>query len=133
MRRWLLLVLVLLLPVRAWVGDAMAGDMLQQHLASAVTHEAHAQAAAEASQHSAAHDCDEHRQAAVEPAADEASAGPAHADCATCASCQACSSVALSPAPPAAAGSSIAHPQPRAVVLAYASAEPALAFKPPRR
>ena len=143
MRRWLLLFMVLLLPLRGWVGEAMAGQMLQQHGAlisaaagdpasSAHAHaHAHASGPAHASGHDQAHDCDHAPGHA--PAPGDAS-GPAsgHADCPTCASCQVCSSVALFtlawlPTPIA-----YSHPQPEAAQPSYASAEPALAFKPPR-
>jgi hypothetical protein len=145
MRRWLLLVMVLLLPLRGWVGEAMAGQMLQQHgaLISAAAGDpvrpahasghdhapdhAHPPGHAHAGGDAQSHDCDHG------PAAGDAS-GPAsgHADCPTCASCQVCSSVALStmawlPTPIA-----YSHPQPEAAQPSYASAEPALAFKPPR-
>ena len=36
MHRWLLLIMIALLPLRGWVGDAMAGDMIEQRLAVAV-------------------------------------------------------------------------------------------------
>jgi hypothetical protein len=130
MRRWLLLVMVLLLPLRGWVGEAMAAQMLQQHVAAAESMVAtagaghqHANPAA-----SAHHDCDEH--AASAPVDD--GKAEAKADCPTCSACQVCSSVALSPysaAPPAAA---VTQPRPQTVPHAHASAEPLLAFKPPK-
>jgi hypothetical protein len=143
MRRWLLIVMVLLLPLRGWVGEAMAGQMLQQHAAivSAAAGESashvHAHARAEAPAHprgdgrAQAHDCD-HAQGHAPAASDGAQHANGHADCTTCASCQVCSSVALSsvawlPAPVA-----YSHPQPKAAQPSYASAEPALAYKPPR-
>jgi hypothetical protein len=143
MRRWLLVVMVLLLPLRGWVGDAMAGQMLQQHVAivsavvgqSAPPGQAHAHADASAPAHGGghaqAHDCD-HAQGHVPAAGDGGQHANGHADCPTCASCQVCSSVALSsvawlPAPVA-----YSHPQPQADQPSFASAEPALADKPPR-
>jgi hypothetical protein len=36
MRRWLLMVMVLLLPLRAWVGEAMAGRCSSQQQQSMV-------------------------------------------------------------------------------------------------
>jgi hypothetical protein len=129
MRYWLVLFMVLLLPLRGLVGDVMAGQMLQQHAAAAVSVQAHAghQAAAPALP---AHDCAEHHaQAQAEaPAVDAQAAG----DCPTCASCQMCSSVALSPAVDTASPRRASQPPPDTVQRAYPSAEPVLAFKPPR-
>lgn len=123
MRRWLLIFVILLLPLRGLVGEVMAGQMLQQHAAAA----AHAPAPV------AAHDCDQHRHAGT-TGAQEAAAGAAEtpADCPTCASCQVCSSVALSPFVATASGEHASQQPPRLAQHDPASAEPALAFKPPR-
>ena len=122
MRRWLLLVLVLLLPLRGWVGDAMAGQMLQQQAPVQI----HEQAAAQDMVHD--HDCDHH-------GTDEAQAQDPQrpsGDCPKCPSCQACSSVALwTPSLTLALGR-CRHSAPEAAQAACTSAEPALAFKPPR-
>ena len=133
MRRWLLLLMVLLLPLRGWVGEAMAGQMLQQHV-KAVASVAIPAPAAHAHGHGHGHDCDQPVQAVAVADApqDEAAAAPAGTDCPTCASCQACSSVALSPPVWAPAGASFSQPPPQALPLRYASADTALAFKPPR-
>jgi hypothetical protein len=123
MRRWLLIFVILLLPLRGLVGEVMAGQMLQQHVA----------ASAQAPAPAAAHDCDEHRHATTADPVEAATgaAGPSP-DCPTCASCQVCSSVALSPfvVTPSAQRASL-QPLPLAQ-RDPASAEPALAFKPPR-
>lgn len=126
MRRWLVLLLVLLLPMRAWVGEAMAGEML--HLPAAVMAAGHA-AEAPPQGHGPHADCAGHAHASgaqpdAQPAFDP--------DCRTCASCQACSAVALAAQLPVRAAASFSHPQPQAVPLAFSSAEPHLAFKPPR-
>jgi hypothetical protein len=138
MRRWLFLLLIVLLPLRGWVGEAMAGQMLQQATAGA-----HAHAMAQASQHAhapamhgdtaaphamAAGCCDD------DSAHAPAQAAPSHAggDCGTCASCQVCSAVALAPPQAAVAPAGFTHPPPPAPERRYASAERALAFKPPR-
>lgn len=124
MRRWLLILLVLLLPLRAWLGDAMAGEMLHLPAAAAAPH----------AQHAASHDHGMHGDCAGHPDASAAdSEHPAlDGDCRTCASCQACSAVALAAPPVARTTASFSHPQPQAVPLAFSSAEPHLAFKPPR-
>jgi hypothetical protein len=127
MHRWLLVLLVALLPLRGWVGDAMAGQMLQQQLAAAV-------AAVPAGQghHPGANahaDCMGHQA----PAADAGVAldGSPTADCPTCASCQACSSVALASVAPAPMAARFSQPPPASFDRAHASAERASAFKPP--
>lgn len=128
MRHWLLVFMVLLLPLRGMVGDAMAGQMLQQHAAAAVAMPEHA------GHHAAApalpgHDCAGH-QAQAQPT--EAADAQAPGDCPTCASCQVCSSVALSPTGYAPGRLRASQPAPDTVQPAYPSAEPVLAFKPPR-
>jgi hypothetical protein len=122
MRHWLLVFLVLLLPLRGWAGDAMAGQMLQQHTPAHV----HEQAAAPDAL--PGHDCDHHG-----TEAGQAQDAPLPAsDCPTCASCQACSSVALSTPAVTLALARCHHPAPCAAQPACTSAEPTLAFKPPR-
>jgi len=132
MRRWLLVLIVLLLPLRAVVGEAMAGQMLQQGTAMAA-------ALAMGAEHGtpvASHDCDHHpgHQAQAEPDEAPQAAAPdaANGDCPTCASCQVCSSVALSPSAQAPAPVHATQAPPLAVQRPYPSAEPVLAFKPPR-
>lgn len=115
--RWLLLLLVALLPLRGWVGDAMAGEMLRQQVA-AVSEAVDIQAVAH-------HDCMGQEQA---PADAPQTMG---ADCPTCAACQVCSSAAviLSTATPAAIAYSA--PCPACAITHYDSAERSLALKPP--
>jgi hypothetical protein len=131
MRHWLLLVLVLLLTLRGWVGDAMAGQMLHQRAApvaaQAVDQHQHAHSDATAQGHG--HDCDQHAQA---PAATGGAQPQSGTDCSTCASCQMCSSVGLAPPLAVEAPTGFSQPVPQTVQRTYASAEPALAFKPPR-
>jgi hypothetical protein len=129
MHRWLLVLMIALLPLRGWVGDAMAGQMLQQRLATA-------EAAAAPSHHAAAlahEDCAGHAQAADDEAAasdSDATAMP-HADCATCASCQVCSSVALAMSSVSLQPLAFATSAPTSFAVRFASAEPARALKPP--
>jgi hypothetical protein len=117
MHRWLLVVMIALLPLRAWVGDAMAGEMLQQRVAVA------AQQAVEAP----SHDCMGHGQAA--PAPHDEAAG--NADCPTCASCQVCSAVALVVMPVSPAANVHSQVPPPSRERSHPSAERAPAFKPP--
>ena len=132
MRRWMLLAMILLLPLRGWIVDAMAAEMLQQRAV-----EVHAAAAAPHSHATALHHqapaqgCDEHARAVAND--DDASAAtPAAGDYPTCASCQVCSSVALSPAVLLPLVHLFSQQRPVTAQAAYASAEPELAFKPPR-
>lgn len=126
MRRWLLLVMVLLLPLRGWMGVAMAGDMVQQHVAVSAEVVAMPQAA---------HDCDGHHAAGASEATaaeSEAGAQPESGDCPTCAYCQACSSVVLLPPAARAALPPLPNPVPSLSQAGYTSPAPLLAFKPPR-
>lgn len=123
MSRWLLLVMIVLLPLRGWVGDAMAAEMSARHV--------QANAAVDVSQvqaprHHAVHeDCADH--------ASDPRAGPVgqSADCPTCAMCQACSALALvsfAADPDAAAPG---QRRPHAVEARFASADEARGLKPP--
>lgn len=136
MRRWLLLVMVLLLPLRAWVGDAMAGQMLQQAMGAPAQAMAQPHAPAPSHHGQAArmlhHDCDEHGAAAAAQPEQEDAAPAMDGDCPTCASCQACSAVALSPAEPVLPAPGFSQPRPHGGARAHASAEQLHAFKPPR-
>jgi hypothetical protein len=120
MHRWLLLVMIALLPRRGWVGDAMAGQMLDQRLAAIESVQA---AAAPALAHE---DCMGH-------AAPSENSAPAaqQADCPTCASCQVCSSVAMVFSAAAMQPVPLGSTLPTALVHRFASAEPAPALKPP--
>jgi hypothetical protein len=120
MRRWLLLILVLLLPLRGLVGEAMAGEMLAQAMQ---------QAHAPQHEHATAHDCEHHDAQHTHEA--QASAGT-HGDCPTCAACQVCSSAAVIPSAAAPSSNRLSQAPPPAVLLAFHSAEPTHAFKPPK-
>jgi len=130
MRRWLLLVIVLLLPLRGWVGDAMAAQMLQQRATAVHAATGQHEHAATGQHHGHGHDCDEHASAAAVHG--EQGEAQAMANCPTCASCQMCSSVALSPTMLLATEHAFSQAPPETAQPAYASAEPELAFKPPR-
>ncbi|HSV81911.1 MAG TPA: hypothetical protein VLK85_22170 [Ramlibacter sp.] len=120
MRRWLLLLIVALLPLRGWVADAMAGQMLQQFAVAASATEAPANPHehADCLGHAGTHD----HAAAAEQEPD---------DCATCAHCQACSSVALQPAGVAPALARLTHAAPVSPEHVVHSTVPARALKPP--
>lgn len=118
MRRRLLILMVVLLCLRGWVGEAMAGQMLAMQLASA---QANAQPAEIPV---AMPDC----QMAMDTAAQTDSGGGM--SCGSCLSCQACSLNALPTAAPA-VSASVAHARPLAERVQFSSAPPAPGFKPP--
>ena len=130
MRRWFILIMIALLPIRGWVGDVMAADMVTQRIASVAQIPLQVQQPADAAADSHA-DC--HGKAAADnPASQPAGdSKTATVDCGNCTSCQVCHSVAMAPkalANPVAPAHSAA-PSPRRTH--FASAEPARGFKPP--
>ncbi|SFC49117.1 hypothetical protein SAMN05216344_11949 [Polaromonas sp. OV174] len=129
--------MIALLPLRGWVGDAMAMEMaltqLQspQHAMSSMASPAHEvgmdahamqQASAAEAPHAMtlAHDC----------AGDDASHA-ASAHCESCSVCQTCHTVALSPAVADASRVFSAPTMPRLAAAPFASADAALSHKPP--
>jgi hypothetical protein len=136
-RRWFVLALILLLPLRGWVGDAMAADMLQQRIVAAASASAApaagqaVQAVAAAPEASGHHDCMGHAvPAKAQPAPHHDAAAP-DPDCPTCASCQVCSAVALALPAVTVAGTPFFPPRPQGASADPASAERARALKPP--
>jgi len=110
----LLLILVALLPLRGWAGDAMAIQMATQ------AHSSRLAAAADAPPaHAKCHEMQ------AEPTS------PAQDHCETCASCQACFTVAITiPAMPSAT-QTLPHGLPQAASAQFTSAILALGHKPP--
>jgi hypothetical protein len=134
MRHLLFAVLIALLLLRGWVGDAMATQMAAgqlQHQATQVAAEAghlhedvemaHTGHGTEAP---ALHDC-------AEQPADSGNSQSADGHCETCAACQACHTVALSPAAPGAMPHFSALALPRPAADSFASADASLRQKPP--
>jgi hypothetical protein len=115
MRHFVLALMIVLLPLRGWVGDAMAMQM------SAGALEATAVAAQKDTEH--VH--------CLEQASSSEEAAPATADCNTCTSCQICHSIALTPTLLTLATVPMPVAQPQAGAPLFASAERALGFKPP--
>jgi hypothetical protein len=135
MRKWLLVLMIALLPLRAWVGEAMAGEMMSRHAAMATAVQAQPSAAVLAAPLvPSAHDCAGHGQAtppAAEAAADTLPTLALDGDCPTCASCQACSAVALAFAEAAPGATPFGSALPATREQRFASAEPVPAVKPP--
>jgi hypothetical protein len=118
MHRWLLVLMIALLPLRGWVGDAMAGEMLRHHVAAAAVQAEQAPAA----------DCMGHHGVAAPAAAGHTAS--VDGDGPTCASCQVCSAVALAFTAPAQV-SGYSQPRPQTLERAHRNADRAQAFKPP--
>lgn len=123
MSRWLLLVMIVLLPLRGWAGDAMAAEMSARQVQNAAVAVA---SQGQAPHHEAAHDdCAGH---ALDP-----QAGPAaqDADCPTCAMCQACSALALVSFAADTGAAAPGQQHPSGAFARFASADEARGFKPP--
>jgi hypothetical protein len=131
MLRWILLLTIALLPLRGWMGDAMAGERAAQVAAvhAAVVHHEEAPIGSPTSGNGHDHvDCMDDVQAQV---IEGDPVGVAGGDCPTCSHCQACSGVALT------SSSTISLPEaydslrPSATIDPFASADRAPGFKPP--
>lgn len=118
MRRFLLVLMIALLPLRGWVGDVMAMEMLVQHPAAMQN----VAASADAKMHEECH-------AEAEPSSSAADSGQSH--CGSCPLCLICHSMAA-PAPWAASPAVwLIHALPATDPTRFASAASAFALKPP--
>ncbi|MEO7159281.1 MAG: hypothetical protein ABIX00_02000 [Polaromonas sp.] len=137
MRHLFLIIMIVLLPLRGWVSDAMATGMLatqvqqQQNTTKIVATHAHkmgTQAHQEAEElvsdaAQTAADCSGH------VSGEEPHTADTH--CASCSVCQACHTVALTPAAADVTAVFNLCTLPRTAVAQFASAETALGQKPP--
>ena len=131
MRPLLFVLMIALLLLRGWTGDAMANDMAlaslqqqpQQSTTKTIAAHAHAISAEAHFDHESAmpatHDCPGH------------AADGADGHCQSCDVCQACHSVALTPAALDAAPVFSSRTQPHAKAARFASAEASPGHKPP--
>jgi len=137
MRTLLLALMIVLLPVRGWLGDAMAVEMVRHFLPAAMEAATVASAAAEAH-------CHEAMDAAGDMAMDmSAHAGhddggsnnshdnTGHQGCGTCVACQVCHTVALGGMPLVAIVHGAPQASPAAHAARFVSAEPVQGLKPP--
>ena len=145
MRRWLLILMVALLPLRGWVGDVMAMEMAAGSLAhvGSGTHFATdsiannqeptgTQALFDSESVSQKHaDCPGHAEAAVAEADASAAGDSGHDGCSACTSCQVCHSVALAGVVEASPSNVLHFGTPHTSETNFASALPARGFKPP--
>ena len=152
MHHLVLALMIVLLPLRGWMGDAMATSMATG-MATTVSASAHktslskyleGQASAQTAlvaDLQALPDCAGHFASQAAPAQDAHDAHDAHVahdvkeshggHGQPCQSCQACHTVALSPSLPDLRGAFIAPPMPRSVAAEFTSAVAALGQKPP--
>ncbi len=132
-RHIVLALMIALLPLRGWVGDAMAGQMLQQQLAAINSEAADVDFTSGSGSFNASvalhgQDCEGHMGGMDH----SASMGDmAASDCVTCPSCQVCHGFVL--VMPLPATSLTVHPQTAPAVRGetFASAEAVQGFKPP--
>lgn len=127
MRFLVLALMIALLPLRSWAGDAMAVEAAAPALGGPAPagqaamddcHQNHGQAAGHAMGHEAA-------------PADTTQDEHTGADCGTCTACQICHSVALTAVLPQALAPVLPAAAPRSSQPRYASAAPAPGLKPP--
>ena len=137
MRHLLLILMIALLPLRGWAGDAMATEMAAGQVAQMQqTYGATKSIAAKAHAESVKADFD-HETAvpdAVRTVADCAGHGAEDTDsshCDTCSACQACHTVALAHAAHKVSSTFQAFALPQSAVDQFASADAALRQKPP--
>ncbi len=135
MRLFILALMIALLPVRGWVGDAMATSMAAGHAQQIATKTiadtpGKSGAKAQFDHHSLmseavqdASDCAGHMASEVTAEADT--------NCESCSACQACHTVALSPATTDSRAVFHALHLTPAASLSFASADAALGQKPP--
>jgi hypothetical protein len=126
--------MLVLLPLRGWVGEAMAMQMLAQHLNAIQTiattaHEISANGTLDAEIQAKCHEAGHGASHAAD--ANPADADPSTSHCGTCPLCQMCHSVAA-PAPFSAMPIPwLPHAQPTTGPARFASAPTTFALKPP--
>ena len=137
MRHLLLILMIALLPLRGWAGDAMATGMAAGQVAQILQRQIATESIA-AHDHAASEGAHFYQEAAVQQdshmAADCAGHSVDNGDashCDACAACQACHAVALSHSVPKVPSSFQAFSLPRSAADQFASADAALRQKPP--
>ncbi|RUR70033.1 hypothetical protein EJP67_23545 [Variovorax guangxiensis] len=139
MRTLLLAIMIVLLPIRGWLGDAMAVEMVRHSLPAAMEAATVASAATEAHCHEAM-DADAGGDMAMAMSSahgsshDDGSSNTSHNDhqgCGTCVACQVCHTVALGGMPVVAIVHGAPQASPAAHAARFASAEPVQGLKPP--
>lgn len=118
-----LALLIALLPLRGWVGDAMAMERTAAALAQTAEHSLMVDMAD--------HHADCHGHAATVNAHAEAAPPSMADDCGSCTACQICHTLALTPVSLTSVPSPHLAGHPDAPVITFSSAERAPGFKPP--
>lgn len=144
MRTLLLALMIALLPIRGWLGDAMALEMVRHSLHASPAASSQAATAATAASTVADAHCHEAMEAATAgdgmdttmahhagTQGDSTSHGTDHQGCGTCTACQVCHTVALGGMPMADIVHGAPQAPPPAHAARFASAEAALGLKPP--
>lgn len=144
MRVVVLVLAMLLLPLRGWLGDAMALQMTppQQQAQRAATasvptdHAAHAmhataQAPGDAAHHDGTSPSSAHASASSHAPSESSSAHTVQECQTTCTNCQLCHSLAVAFWPEVPPLAEVPRAAPAFEPIAFASAEPAPGFKPP--
>jgi hypothetical protein len=133
MRRLLLALMILLLPLRGWLGDAMAMDLAAPAVQAVAVHVASAEPAHHggAEHHADATTPPCHEDAQASAAAHDGGEHPAGHGHGHCTACQICHSVAATHGGTAPAVSAPRHAAPATAPARFASAEPRLVAKPP--
>ncbi|MET3493062.1 DUF2946 family protein [Variovorax boronicumulans] len=128
MRTLLLALMIALLPIRGWLGDAMAVEMVRHSMPAAsasVAADAHCHEAMDAADHGT--DTMAHH----DDGSSSNDHGADHQDCGTCTACQVCHTVALGGTPLVDIAHSAPQAPPAARAARFASAEPVPGLKPP--
>jgi hypothetical protein len=136
MRTLLLALMIALLPIRGWLGDAMAVEMVRHSLPAAEAAVSMVTAATEAHCHEAmdaGSSMDMQMDMADHAGSHDNSSndGAGHQGCGTCTACQVCHTVALGGMPLVDIVHSAPQAPPAAHAARFASAEPAQGLKPP--
>lgn len=127
MRALFLALMITLLPLRGWVGDVMAMELVAPTLAASPAHAPVHHAAMADCEHTGAHG----GHADALPQVQDAGEAHAGGDCASCSACQICHSVALTAVLPLLPTPVLPSATPQSRQPQYASAERAPGFKPP--
>lgn len=133
MRTWLLALMILLLPLRGWLGDAMALGSATVSLPSVqstsfLIADNHYSAPTSASFGTESHPCHELSGPSGKSPADRSTE---HGACDTCTACQLCHGSAAPPVPWQVPTHALPHPQPQTRLLGFVSAEPRRNDRPP--
>lgn len=137
MRMFMVALMIALLPLRGWLGDAMAAQDLRKAVQHETVHEtAHAMAWTESSPEASGHaNCHEMGAAAAVTAGSDLQAHPADAgasdDAERCSACQLCHSTVLASSSRLLVTQRLPLAPPVSATLHFASAEPVRGFKPP--